>query len=187
VDEPTLTIGQVATSAGINTSAIRYYERVGLLPEPERRSGQRRYTQETVRRLGVIDVAKRAGFTLDDARALLATGDDGAPAHEQIRQLAQRKLPEVDALIQRAEAMRRWLTTASSCNCDTLDVCGLFDDEHPAGDSTANRDNVPRLNSRTPAEPKPNGLRSPTATTLAHENAERRSRSKQKRPHRPLA
>jgi len=138
VDGPTLTIGQVATSAGINASAIRYYERVGLLPEPERRSGQRRYTQETVRRLGVIDVAKRAGFTLDDARALLAAGPNGAPAHEQIRQLAQRKLPEVNALIQRAEAMRRWLTTASSCNCDTLDVCGLFDDEHPAGDSTAN-------------------------------------------------
>ena len=83
-------------------------------------------------------MAKRAGFTLDDARALLATGHKSAPAHEQVRQLAQRKLPEVDALIQRAEAMRRWLTTASSCNCDTLDVCGLFDDEHPAGDSTAN-------------------------------------------------
>lgn len=187
MDEPTLTIGQVATSAGINASAIRYYERVRLLPEPERRSGQRRYTQETVRRLGVIDVAKRAGFTLDDARALLATGDDGAPAHEQIRQLAQRKLPEVDALIQRAEAMRRWLTTASSCNCDTLDVCGLFDDEHPAGDSTATRENVSRLNSRTPAEPKPKRSQVAHSHHPRPRDAERRSRSKQKRPHRPLA
>ncbi len=136
MDEPALTIGQVAASAGINPSAIRYYERVGLLPEPERRSGQRRYTKETIRRLRVIDVAKRAGFTLDDARALLATGDDGTPAHEQLRQLAQRKLPEVRALIARAEAMTRWLTTASGCNCDTLDVCGLFEDEHPSGDRT---------------------------------------------------
>jgi len=128
LDEATLTIGQVAEKAGVNSSAIRYYERVGVLPEPERRSGQRRYGEETVRRLGVIDVAKRAGFTLDDARLLLATGGDGAPAHEQVRQLAQRKLPEVEALIARAEAMKRWLTTATSCNCQTLDVCGLFED-----------------------------------------------------------
>jgi MerR family transcriptional regulator, redox-sensitive transcriptional activator SoxR len=129
VDEPTLTIGEVAARAGLNTSAIRYYERVGLLPEPERRGGQRRYFEVTVRRLGVIDVAKRAGFTLDDARVLLATGDNGAPAHEQVRQLAQRKLPEVATLIERAEAMRRWLTVASGCNCATLDVCALFEGE----------------------------------------------------------
>lgn len=129
MDEPTLTIGQVAARTGLKTSAIRYYERVGLLPEPERRSGQRRYTGETVRRLGVIDVAKRAGFTLDDARVLLAAGDDGAPAHKQVRQLAQRKLPEVEALINRAEAMKRWLTVASGCNCETLDVCRLFENE----------------------------------------------------------
>jgi MerR family redox-sensitive transcriptional activator SoxR len=128
VDEATLTIGHVAAQAGIKTSAIRYYERVGVLPEPERRSGQRRYTEETVRRLGVIDVAKRAGFTLDDARLLLATGEAGSPAHEQLRQLAHRKLPEVEALIARADAMKRWLTTATSCNCQTLDVCGLFED-----------------------------------------------------------
>lgn len=131
MSEPTLTIGQVAARAGINTSAIRYYERAGILPPPERRSGQRRYTEETVQRLGVIDIAKRAGFTLDDARALLATGGDGGPAHEQIRDLAHRKLPEVQALIERAEAMRRWLTIATGCNCDTLDVCGLFENDQP--------------------------------------------------------
>lgn len=132
--EPTLTIGQVAAGANVNTSAIRYYERVGVLPEPERRGGQRRYTDETIRRLGVIDVAKRAGFTLDEAATLLATGSD-TPVHQQIRDLAQRKLPEVEALIDRAEAVKRWLTIASSCHCETLDVCGLFEEERlePAG------------------------------------------------------
>jgi MerR family redox-sensitive transcriptional activator SoxR len=123
-----LTIGQLAREAGLNTSAIRYYERVGLLPEPERESGQRRYGPDALRRLHVIDVAKRAGFTLDEAAVLLATDVDGSPGHPQLRELAQRKLPEVDALIERAQAMRQWLSTASSCNCDTLDVCGLFDD-----------------------------------------------------------
>ena len=129
MEEATLTIGQVARQAGLKTSAIRYYESVGLLPEPARESGQRRYDGEALRRLRVIDVAKRAGFSLDEARVLLATGNRGAPAHAQLRELADRKLPEVDELISRAQDMRAWLVTASGCNCETLDVCGLFDAE----------------------------------------------------------
>jgi MerR family redox-sensitive transcriptional activator SoxR len=132
VDEATLTIGQIARQAGLRTSAIRYYESVGLLPEPRRESGQRRYGNATLRRLRVIDVAKRAGFSLDEARVLLATGNGGPPAYAQLRDLAERKLPEVDELISRAQAMRAWLLTASDCTCETLDVCGLFDaDQSP--------------------------------------------------------
>ena len=127
--EATLTIGEVARRAGLNTSAIRYYEARGLLPAPERESGRRRYTEETVRRLHVVEVAKRAGFTLEEAGVLLATAEDGTPASAQIRELAARKLPDVEALIVRAQAMRDWLQTATGCNCETLDVCGLFDDE----------------------------------------------------------
>ncbi|MFN8108538.1 MAG: MerR family transcriptional regulator [Thermoleophilia bacterium] len=125
-DAAVLTIGEVARQAGVNASAIRFYERVGVLPAPPRQSGQRRYTHETVRRLGVIDVAKRAGFSLDETRALLGADADSA-AHAALRELADRKLPEIDALIARAQAMRAWLLTARGCSCDTLDVCGLFD------------------------------------------------------------
>ena len=96
MDEATLTIGQVARRAGLKTSAIRYYESVGLLPAAPRESGQRRYGDDTLRRLQVIDVAKRAGFSLDEARVLLSTGHGGPPAHAQLRELAARKLPEVD-------------------------------------------------------------------------------------------
>jgi MerR family redox-sensitive transcriptional activator SoxR len=127
VEEVTLTIGQLARRAGLNTSAIRYYESVGLLPAARRESGQRRYGDDTLRRLQVIDVAKRAGFSLDEARVLLATGDGGPPAHAQLRELAERKLPEVDELIARAQAVRAWLLTARGCECETLDACGLFD------------------------------------------------------------
>ena len=123
-----LTIGQLARRAGIATSAIRYYESVGLMPEPERESGQRRYDQDALRRLQVIDVAKRAGFTLDEARVLLAADGGRNPLHVQLRELAERKLPEVEALIERAEAMREWLTVATECDCRTLDVCALFDE-----------------------------------------------------------
>ena len=126
MNNATFTIGQVATQAGLNVSAIRFYEREGLLPPAPRVSGQRRYGEETLTRLGVIDVAKRAGFTLDDIRVLLSTTDAGEPAHAGLQELAERKLPEVEELIRRAETVRKWLETATGCGCKSLDVCGLF-------------------------------------------------------------
>jgi MerR family transcriptional regulator, redox-sensitive transcriptional activator SoxR len=126
MNDATLTIGQVAQRAGLNASAIRFYEAHGLLPEPLRVSGQRRYGEDTLARLGVIEVAKRAGFTLDDVRVLLKAGDAGQPAHEQLQALAQRKLPDVEELIERAERVRGWLQAATGCGCQTLDVCALF-------------------------------------------------------------
>jgi MerR family redox-sensitive transcriptional activator SoxR len=126
MDQTMLTIGQLAQRFGLKTSAIRYYERVGVLPEPERVSGQRRYGADAIKRLEVLDVAKRAGFSLDEARVLLQGAEAGDPAFETVRELAARKLPEVEALITRAQAMRRWLLTATDCSCTTLDVCALF-------------------------------------------------------------
>jgi MerR family redox-sensitive transcriptional activator SoxR len=125
--DDTLTIGQLAQRFGLNASAIRYYERVGVLPQPERQSGQRRYKADSVRRLEVLETAKRAGFSLDEARLLLERTDAGTPAFESVRELAERKLPEVEALIARAEAMRAWLLIATDCSCTTLDACGLFE------------------------------------------------------------
>jgi MerR family transcriptional regulator, redox-sensitive transcriptional activator SoxR len=126
----TLTIGKLADRFGLNTSAIRYYERVGVLPEPARESGQRRYGPDAVRRLEVLEVAKRAGFTLDETRVLLRSAEAGTPAFEALRDLAARKLPEVEALITRAQEMRAWLLTATDCSCTSLDVCALFDADH---------------------------------------------------------
>lgn len=123
-----VSIGKVAERAKVSVSAIRFYERNGLLPRAERVGGQRRFDAGTVRRLGIIDVAKQAGFSLDEVRVLLDSIDRGAPAHEQLQALAARKLPEVDALIERAQSMRDWLTTASVCGCESLEQCGLFAD-----------------------------------------------------------
>jgi MerR family transcriptional regulator, redox-sensitive transcriptional activator SoxR len=124
--DATLTIGQIARRAGVATSAIRYYESVGVLPEPVRVGGQRRYAPDVVRRLAIVDVAQRAGFTLAEIADLLNTDD--APAYQRMRELAERKLPEIDALIRRAEAVRRWLEMTRACDCDTIDMCSLFDD-----------------------------------------------------------
>lgn len=118
-----LTIGEVAARAGINTSRIRYYERVGVLPHAERGTGgQRRYAPAVLDRLAIIDVAQRAGLTLEEIRELTGSENHG----ERIRVLAERKLPAVEALIARAEAMRAWLQAAQSCDCATVDVCSLF-------------------------------------------------------------
>jgi len=124
--EQTLRIGEVAAQAGVNTSLIRYYERIGLLPPPERVSGQRRYDGAILRRLSVIDVAQRAGLSLDEIRGLLEIGSD--PISDRLQQLAQHKLPDIEALIDRAERVRAWLTAATGCDCVSVDECALFDD-----------------------------------------------------------
>lgn len=126
--EATLSIGEVAREAGVSVSAIRFYERNGLLPEAERAGGKRRFGADAVRRLGVIKIAQQAGFSLDEVGALLDSIDGGAPAHEELQVLATRKLPEMDALIERARAMRDWLAVASACGCESLEDCALFAD-----------------------------------------------------------
>lgn len=122
----TLSIGEVARQAGIRASSIRYYESVGVLPPAQRESGQRRYDAADVDRLKAIGVAQQAGFSLDEIRELLE-GSGNGEVSERLRALAERKPPEVDELIVRAQAMKAWLETASGCNCSTLDVCALFD------------------------------------------------------------
>lgn len=124
--DDTLTIGQLARRFGLNASAIRYYEAHGVLPQPTRVSGQRRYGPEAARRLEVLLVGKRAGLSLEEIRTVLQHDAAGQPTHESLRGIAARKLPEVEALIERAEAMRRWLAVAADCRCETLDSCAQF-------------------------------------------------------------
>ena len=116
-----LLIGELAKRAGLAPSAIRYYESIGLLPEPYRVSGQRRYGDDAVRRLEFIAVAQQAGFTLREITEL-SEGFD-------VRALAARKLPEVKAELKRARERKRWLDAASECDCASPEECTLFDGE----------------------------------------------------------
>lgn len=125
-DRTLLAIGEVARRAGMSTSRIRYYEARGLLPEPERAAGKRRYDPEVLRRLAIIEATQRVGFALDDIGDLLGSRDQ--PAHERLRQLALMKLPELDDLIDRATSVRRLLAICSKCSCESLDACRMFDD-----------------------------------------------------------
>jgi len=124
-DRRGLAIGEVAEQAGMSASRIRYYEARGLLPQPERVSGKRRYGPDMLRRLAIIDAAQRVGFGLEEIRDLLASRDE--LAHERLRELALAKLPELDQLIERATSVRRLLEICSECDCESIDVCRMFD------------------------------------------------------------
>jgi MerR family transcriptional regulator, redox-sensitive transcriptional activator SoxR len=118
-------IGEVAERAGVRQSLLRWYEEVGLLPAPPRVGGQRRYDPAVLRRLEVIDVAQRAGLSLREIGALLEHGDD--PPAAAVRELAARRLADVEELIARAGQVRTWLQAAAGCGCAALDDCALFD------------------------------------------------------------
>jgi len=129
-------IGEVARRAGVRVSLIRYYEEIALLPQPARISGQRRYDKSVLRRLAVIDVAQRAGLSLDEIRELIDHGND--PMSERLRELAERRLPDIEALIERAEKVRTWLRAATDCGCEAIDDCALFDTDRVSLPSARN-------------------------------------------------
>jgi DNA-binding transcriptional MerR regulator len=115
-----LAIGELARATGVATSALRYWEELGLLPAPARVSGQRRYPASAVELVGLILLLQDAGFTLREQKALIASRHDGSDAW---RELHQRKLAELDAWITRAQAARTAIAHALACQHDK----GLFD------------------------------------------------------------
>jgi MerR family transcriptional regulator, redox-sensitive transcriptional activator SoxR len=123
-----LGIGELATLTGKRASAIRYYEQIGLLPRPARVDGRRRYHPGVVRTLAVIDTGQRAGLALDEIKTLLAASADDGEAIRRLRELADRKLPQIKALIEHSQVVRDWLECAARCECPDLDQCPLFDD-----------------------------------------------------------
>jgi MerR family redox-sensitive transcriptional activator SoxR len=118
-----LTISEVAKQAGIRTSAIRYYESVGLLPVPKRVSGQRRYHAAILRRLAFIQAAQAVGFSVAEMQTLLQELDGDEPLSARWQSLAKQKLAEVNTLIQRAQGMRQMLEQGLDCSCPDLEQC----------------------------------------------------------------
>jgi MerR family copper efflux transcriptional regulator len=107
---PHATIGAVARRAGVGIDTIRYYEREGLLPEPQRRaSGYRDYGPEVVQRLRFIRRAKGLGFTLEGIRELLALSTDRERGVKSVKQRAQARLGEVERRIRELQRMKRGL------------------------------------------------------------------------------
>ena len=114
-----MTIGEVAKKTGLRASAIRFYERVGLLPEPVRTFGQRLYDDRIFDRIAVLERAKACGFTLTEIGMLF--NDQGRHSLKW-RRIAEKKIAELDTALERIAAMKDLLRR--SCQCATADECG---------------------------------------------------------------
>jgi MerR family redox-sensitive transcriptional activator SoxR len=122
---PELTISQVARRVGLQASAIRYYEQIGLLPHAQRVNGQRRYDATTLYRLAIIQKARQLGFTLDEIRHLFFGFRNVTRASERWHALSRKKLAELDRLMDGIKTVRGLLRKLMrNCRCDTLDQCG---------------------------------------------------------------
>jgi len=111
-----LTIGGLADEAGVNVETIRYYQRRGLMPEPDKPAqGYRRYDATTVKRVRFIKRAQALGFTLEEIGGLLKL--DEAHACAETRELASHKLQTIETKLADLVAMRKALT-ALLCQCD---------------------------------------------------------------------
>ena len=120
-----LSISEVARQVGLRPSAIRYYEQIGLLPPALRITGQRRYDPSALHRLAIVQRARQLGFTLDEIRQLFFGFGNATRASERWRKLSQRKLVELDNLMNGIKAVRRLLKKMmQNCRCETLDQCG---------------------------------------------------------------
>ena len=118
-----LTIGELAKSTGVATSALRYYEELGLIPAPVRVSGQRRYPESAVGLVGVILLLRDVGFSLRESKALLASRTQTVDGW---RKLAQRKLANLDEQIAKAQTAKEAITHALHCPHDDIATCRNF-------------------------------------------------------------
>src|SRR5215472_3471976 len=117
-------IGEIAHKAGLRTSAIRFYERAGVLPRASRQKGQRHFAAEAELQLAVIEFARKAGFTIAEIKVLFQGFRNGAPASARWRWLAQKKYDEIDVQIACLKDMQRLLKKSMRCHCAKLDDCG---------------------------------------------------------------
>jgi MerR family redox-sensitive transcriptional activator SoxR len=122
---PELLISEVARQIGLKASAIRYYERIGILPPARRTSGQRRYDATVLYRLAVVQRARQMGFSLDEIRRLFFGFRKNVTASDRWMKLSARKLADLESLATQIKEMQRLLKgMMDHCHCDALDQCG---------------------------------------------------------------
>jgi MerR family transcriptional regulator, redox-sensitive transcriptional activator SoxR len=119
-----MSIGEVARKMGLRSSAIRYYEKLGLIPKAPRLSGRRRYDDRVLQRLAMVRFAKHVGFSIAEIKVLLR-GVDGRPPPERWRKLAAKKVAQVDAFVVQARTIRKLLSETLDFQCPKLVERGL--------------------------------------------------------------
>lgn len=121
-----LTIGELASRTGVATSALRYWEEVGLLPAPARSSGQRRYPPSAVELVGLVLLLRDVGFTLREIRTFAEARPPAGAGPVVRRELQRRKLAELDRRIARAQAARTAIAHALACPHEDILDCPTY-------------------------------------------------------------
>jgi len=118
-----ISIGQLASRAGLNASTLRYYESVGLLPAPERRNGQRRYDERLLDRINFIKAAQQTGFSIQEIAVLLEGFEPGDSPSARWERMAKQKRDELEERMKQIDSMIRILDNGLSCKCLTWSEC----------------------------------------------------------------
>ncbi len=128
-DVPRLAIGALAERTGCKVETIRYYERIGILPEPARNlGGQRRYADWHLKRLNFVRRARDLGFTLDDVRGLLRLVDEQGHGCAEVESMARRHLDAVRARLADLRAMEAVLKeTVARCAGGAVPDCPIIE------------------------------------------------------------
>ena len=125
-DHTPLTIGQLSARSGVATSALRYYEDLGLITSERSTGNQRRYPRPTLRRVAFVRAAQRVGLTLDEVAEALATLPEGrTPTKADWSRLSRSWRPRIDAQIERLERLRDRLDSCIGCGCLSLRSCAF--------------------------------------------------------------
>lgn len=134
----TLTIGETAARSGVRTSALRYYESLGLITSERTAGDQRRYARETLRRIAVIRAAQLLGLTLREIRVALNELPRGrTPDRRDWQLLSQTWRDSLDQRIADLQALRDRLSGCIGCGCLSLESCALFNPADQAAEAGA--------------------------------------------------
>lgn len=136
-----VTIGELARRAGVATSALRYYEQLGLISSERTAGGQRRYPRATLRRVAFIRAAQTVGLSLEEVRAALALlPDERTPSKTDWNKVSATWIRRIDERIAELERLRQTLNGCVGCGCLSLRTCRLSN----PGDTAATRGTGPR-------------------------------------------
>jgi MerR family redox-sensitive transcriptional activator SoxR len=121
---PDLSIGQLAAQANVNASTLRYYESISLLPEPERKNGQRRYSESLLERITFIKIAQQTGFSIQEI-VLLLEGFEKLPPSDRWEEMARYKRAELEEKKKQINSMIQMLDDGLHCKCLTWSECSI--------------------------------------------------------------
>ena len=133
-----LSIGEVATRSGVAPSALRFYEREGLIASTRTDGNQRRYERAVLRRIAFIQAGRAAGIPLAEVNAALARlPANRTPSRRDWERLSNRWRADLDERIATLQALRDRLTTCIGCGCLSIDRCELLNPDDEAADEGA--------------------------------------------------